>query len=230
MSRQENESRVRKVFEEAKPRNRQIIETFIDDANPVLDKAEVLFEEMIPGMAYIDIPDAPMAGAVFECSGILAVYLALKAHDVDAHAFGNAYLAKVIEIPRTDPQIDGQEKPSPQEQFEALIAAGKASQQEAKPGEFVYDAFYGNRTEQEWGMNIISCAICHAFSKYDAMDLVPYMCVYDDVMSDKESQGLKRTGSIAVGASQCDFLYKRGGEPQRLAKLYPEKIHFSHES
>ena len=78
--------------------------------------------------------------------------------------------------------------------------------------------------EVDWGMNIKSCAICSLFSRHDAMDLVPYMCATDDVMSDHGAQGLRRTGSIAVGAHQCDFVYKHEGEPQHLAKQYPEKI------
>ena len=86
------------------------------------------------------------------------------------------------------------------------------------------EAFLGDREDYDWGMNVKSCAICHSFSKYDAMDLVPYMCATDDVMSDKGKQGLRRTGSIAVGAHQCDFRYKRGGEPGHLSKQYPHKI------
>ena len=73
-------------------------------------------------------------------------------------------------------------------------------------------------------MNIFSCDICHQFSKFDAMDLVPYMCALDDVLSDRFDQGLRRTGTIAVGAAQCDFRYERGGEPQRMADQYPNKI------
>ena len=73
-------------------------------------------------------------------------------------------------------------------------------------------------------MNIKSCGICHQYAKYDAMDLVPYMCATDDVESDKSNLGLRRTGSIAVGAHLCDFRYKRGAEPQRLATQHPDKI------
>jgi hypothetical protein len=56
------------------------------------------------------------------------------------------------------------------------------------------------------------------------MEVVPYMCAVDDVMSDKGNQGLQRGGSLALGASKCDFRYKRGGQPQRLAEQYPLQI------
>jgi len=73
-------------------------------------------------------------------------------------------------------------------------------------------------------MNVKSCAICSMFSKYDAMDLVPYMCASDDVESDRDGQGLRRNGTIATGARRCDFRYKRGGEPQRIAEQHPDQI------
>ncbi len=73
-------------------------------------------------------------------------------------------------------------------------------------------------------MNITSCAICHLFGNHDAMDLVPYMCAFDDVMSAAGDQGLRRTGTIALGASHCDFRFQQGGEPLPLAEQYPDQI------
>lgn len=74
------------------------------------------------------------------------------------------------------------------------------------------------------GMNITSCAICHLFGKRGAMELVPYMCAFDDVVSDAGGQGLRRTGTIALGATHCDFRFRDGGEPLRLAEQYPDRI------
>ncbi len=76
----------------------------------------------------------------------------------------------------------------------------------------------------ERGMNITSCAICHLFAKHDAMELVPYMCAFDDVMSAAGDQGLRRTGTIALGAKQCDFRFQQGGKPLPLAEQYPDRI------
>ena len=74
-------------------------------------------------------------------------------------------------------------------------------------------------------MNITSCGICKAYSKHDAMDLVPYMCASDDVDSDQNDDGLRRTGTIGLGAHQCDFRYKAGGDSLAVATQYPERIH-----
>ncbi len=50
------------------------------------------------------------------------------------------------------------------------------------------------------------------------------MCATDDSMSDAGNQGLRRTGTIALGADHCDFRFRHGDEPKRLAPQYPEKI------
>jgi hypothetical protein len=170
-------------------------------------------------MAYVDKPDHPMALAVFICSINLALYLALKKRGVDVHDFGNAMLTGLAKAPASAPP--DQSDPA---NFALFKAGADASQQSAAPGEFVYEVHMDDGEDLDWGMNIKSCAICHQYTKYDAMDLVPYMCATDDVESDKGDQGLRRTGSIAVGAHRCDFRYKSGGEPQRLAAQYPDKI------
>ena len=217
MNTQTNEQFVRNTFEEARGRLGRLAGRLTEDADAVVDEAGVLFDEMIPSMAYLDKPDHPMASALFICSINLALYLALKARGVDVHDFGNAMLTGLAKAPATaPPDLAGPESL-------ALFKAGaEASQQSAAPGEFVYEVHEGE--DLDWGMNVKSCAICHQYTKYDAMDLVPYMCATDDVESDKNSLGLRRTGSIAVGAHQCDFRYKAGGEPQRLVEQYPELI------
>jgi hypothetical protein len=159
-----------------------------------------------------------MASALFICSINLALYLALKARGIDVHDFGSAMLTGLAKAPMPAPDS------LTDEQIAQFTASADASQQDAAPGEFVYEVYSGEDDNLDWGMNVKSCGICHQYAKYDAMDLVPYMCATDDVMSDKTNQGLRRTGSIAVGAHQCDFRYTTGGEPQRLAAQYPDKI------
>jgi hypothetical protein len=218
-----NEQFVRNVFEEARPRFTRLAARFVEDADAIVEQAATIFEEMIPDMAYLEKPDHPMAGAVFACSANLAVYLALRDRGIDAHHFGGAMLSALSKAP-IPPASEPHSDQSPAERFAQFVEVADASQTDARPGEFVYEAIIGDRQEFDWGMNITSCAICSAYSKYDAMDLVPYMCATDDVVSDREKQGLRRSGSIAVGASHCDFRYQRSGEPRHLAEQYPELI------
>ena len=99
-----------------------------------------------------------------------------------------------------------------------------ASQEGAAENESVFEIVPGEDENTDWGMNVTRCAGCHAYAKHDAMEFTPYMCATDDLVSDHSNQGLRRTGTIALGAHRCDFRYKAGGKPLRLAEQYPEKI------
>lgn len=224
MTREENEQFIRNVFAEARFKIPPLIRRLVDDdAQAVVEEAAEIFDRMIPDMAYVDNPEHSMALPLFICNVNLAVFLALKDSGVDAHSFGNALLKGLTAAPLAVPDEPLGEG-FLEERFDDFVALGEVSQQDPVPGEFVLEVLSGEGEKFEWGYNIKSCAICHSFAKHDAMDLVPYMCATDDVMSDKGNQGLQRTGSIAVGAHHCDFRYKRGGESQRLAPQYPDKI------
>ena len=191
------------------------ITEFTRDPAAALDRARVNLEAMTDSLAYLDNPTHPMAGSMFFCAVMLAMYKSLEDEGVTAHQYG-ARMLKVI-------RDQGNRQPAPDEAPAVLVEAAEESQSSAKPNEFVFEILEGNE-DYAYGMNIRSCAICHLYSQHDAMDLVPYMCASDDVISDASAQGLKRTGSIAVGAHQCDFRFKPGGEGLHLSDQYPDKI------
>ncbi len=194
--------------------DREAIAAVSQDADAVIVKSRANLETMLPHLGYLDNPDHPMAVSLFSCAALLALYLALKDEGMDVHAFGAVVLQQTALAP---PQ--GASASIPRRLQAAAIASGEV----AASGEFEFETL-GEGEDFEWGMNIKSCAICSLFSRFDAMDLVPYMCASDDVVSDIAGQGLKRTGTIALGAKQCDFRFKKGGEGQALAKQYPDKI------
>lgn len=209
---------VRGYFEKARPRLGKLAGRFVEDVDPVIVDAEQIFEEMIPGLAYVNDPNNLMASALFICAVNLSLYLALTKRGVQSHQFGRAMLIGLTKAP-VQPMDFGE---GGEDAFAAF--ASEAEQQQNLPGEFVIEAVSGDGESFDWGYDVKSCAICHQFGKYDAMELVPYMCATDDVMSDKAEQGLQRSGSIAVGARRCDFRYTQGGTPKRLAEQFPQRI------
>lgn len=183
----------------------------------VLAQADEQFRNMTEDMAYTDAPQIVMAQALFFCAVYLAIYQVVRPH-VDVHAYGSAVLEHLRNS--TDAGFDDSE---------AAFSAGPGTH----PGEFELEmvAPEANASGQDvfdWGYNIKSCAICYHFGRYDALDLVSYMCASDDIVSDKADQGLRRQGTIALGAGQCDFRYQKGAKPQRVAELFPSRIHFVH--
>jgi hypothetical protein len=50
------------------------------------------------------------------------------------------------------------------------------------------------------------------------------MCATDDLTSDAAGEGLRRTGTIALGARCCDFRFDSSRPGQHIAELYPDRI------
>ncbi len=211
MSNDFEKDRVMEYFIRNETRLKGFVSKLVSDVDEVVFAARRRFAEMLEDCAYLDTPDSPLANALFQCNVNLATYLELKQRGIDVHTYGAAMLDDLRSRVETPPPFEGEGMPD-------LAGPG------THPGEFELELVEGDGQDFDWGYNIKSCAICHQFAKYDALDLVPYMCASDDVMSDAGDQGLVRTGTIALGAHQCDFRYRQGGTPRPLAEHHPEKI------
>jgi hypothetical protein len=210
------------VLTQARPRMIRLASRFVADAETVVEDAARRFEAMRAQMGYADRPEHPLAHALFVSSVNLALFLALRARGVDVNDFGRALLTGLARAPLpAPPPLDDATR---QRQLETFLDAARESVEFPRPGEDVFEWVAGDGTALDYGYDVTSCAACSAASRHDAMEFVPYLCAVDDVMSDKFGLGLRRTGSIALGAPRCDFRYRAGGEPLRLAEQYPERI------
>ena len=187
------------------------------DVDATLRSARAMLADIASDIAYADAPEHPMAANLFPCAVHLAIYRALAPQGVDVHEFGRQVLQYAETLP-AEPALGSSAGAA------AMIPLAEQSQTSEHPGEFVFEFVGGEEEAFGWGMNMTSCAVCALFSQHDAMQLVPYMCATDDVMSDKSGWELTRTGTIALGASHCDFRFKAQGEHRQLAAQYPDKI------
>jgi hypothetical protein len=163
----------------------------------------------------------------------MALALACQKRGVGLHEYGSNMLNGLTAGLKSQEIPAGQNKSSEKEDAEYFVAfsnAAEQSQKSAQPGEFVFEVVSGKGGDFKWGQNIKSCAICYMASKYDVMELVPYFCATDDVISDHHSQGLNRSGTIALGAGHCDFRYGAGDKARHLSGLYPDRIRLAEES
>ncbi len=199
-----------------------------DDADGVLADGRARYLALGPTLVYADEPDHPMAFSLFTCAALLCLYLALRDRGMDAHAFGGRMLQALSDAVAARPDAEstaGTDQTSAlKRSVSTLIAAGARSRSVSQPGAFQFDVGWIDESTGHWAMEMSSCGICHLFGQHDAMDLVPYMCATDDVMSDADGQGLKRTRTIALGSSCCDFDYRSGRATAPVAELYPEQI------
>lgn len=204
-----------KVFNAECDSLREVIKQLnVGEAEEILSESRLEYEEVASVMPYIDDPEHSMAAATFICCSYLAIFLSLRSRGVDAHTWGKAIYST--------PSAESLAKDS----AHRFIADAEKSLVEAKDNEFVFEFVQGDGTPNEWGMNVKSCALCVIYTKYSAMDLLPYMCAGDDIDSKNNNQGLRRSGTIGLGAHECDFKYKVGGTPAPLALQFPDKIRF----
>ena len=205
---------LRRFFEAELPRLEHIARALSADPDAAIASASSQWDEQSPSFAYADAPDHPMASSFLLCAPHLVLFDVLRASDgVDAHTYGRAMHGAPKEL-----RIQFIEPASPREFRAAAVESMEQPSAERFMFEFVRD------DDSDWGMNIRACALVHEFGRHEAADLVPYFCHNDDVSSDIGGQGLRRTGTIAVGASHCDFRYKAAGEPLRIVEQYPDKV------
>ena len=202
------------VWQRQLPAVTQMMQAWDLQVATTLPQVEEQFAAMLQDCPYTDAPESAFGQSFFVCLVYLALYQVVR-DQVDAHTLGAAMLEQMRQ--RT-PQFDARAKGP---------VTLDLSSPGTHPGEFVAEAVEVEG-ELGWGLNIKSCAICHQFGRFDAMDLVPYMCASDDVISDKGGQGLRCSGTIALGAKQCDFRYHPDHTPQRVAQVFPQQIKFEH--
>jgi hypothetical protein len=60
-----------------------------------------------------------------------------------------------------------------------------------------------------YGFDIIECGICKLFTKHRAGNYTKILCEVDHLTSSLAGLDLIRTGTIANGATKCDFRFKQ---------------------
>ena len=214
-------------FDRSEAYYRTWVSDLTDDVDGVLAAGRARYLAMGPTLVYADEPDHPMAYSLFTCASLLCVYLALEERGVDVHAFGSRMLKALTDAvaaaPAPSKDADAQAG-ALKTSVTNLIEAGARSQAAGQTGAFEFDVRWVDEASGHWAMEMRRCGICHLYGQHDALDLVPYMCATDDVMSDAQSQGLARTGTIALGSRCCDFDYQAGRATAPVAAIHPERI------
>lgn len=60
-----------------------------------------------------------------------------------------------------------------------------------------------------YGVDILECGICKLFKKYNYEKYSSILCEVDALTSDLAGLNLIRTGTIALGATKCDFRFTK---------------------
>lgn len=217
---QVGEAVARAAFDQARVRLARLAGRLVSDADAAVADAERAFAGLLPDLGYRDTPTHPLANALFTAAVNLSLYLVLLDRGVDAHTFGRALLTGLARAPLPPPSVETDDERA--RRLEAFAQAAVASARAPRAGEDVFD--YLPNGDGDFAFDVRVCATFALFAHHGAEDVMPYLCAVDDVMSEKTGQGLRRHGSLALGASHCDFRYRAGGAPLTLADQYPERI------
>lgn len=60
-----------------------------------------------------------------------------------------------------------------------------------------------------YGVDILECGICKLYSKHKLSEFASLLCEVDHITSSLVGLTLKRKGTIAMGATKCDFRFER---------------------
>jgi hypothetical protein len=60
-----------------------------------------------------------------------------------------------------------------------------------------------------YGIDILECGICKLYSKHGQQKYTPLLCEIDYITTSMAGLTMHRSGTIALGASKCDFRYER---------------------
>lgn len=79
---------------------------------------------------------------------------------------------------------------------------------------FIFKYIEGDGKTFDYGIDILSCPIYEMWQKHDAIDILPYVCLFDFFKSAMSNTGLVRTMTLSEGKSKCDNRFRIGKKPQ----------------
>jgi hypothetical protein len=60
-----------------------------------------------------------------------------------------------------------------------------------------------------YGIDILECGICKLYTKHGMQKFTPLLCEIDYITTSMAGLTMHRSGTIALGASKCDFRYEK---------------------
>jgi len=83
--------------------------------------------------------------------------------------------------------------------------------QRAHPDGFVVNVLTDKKETMGfgYGIDILECGICKLYNKHGLQKFTPLLCEIDYITTSMAGLTMHRSGTIALGASKCDFRYEK---------------------
>jgi hypothetical protein len=83
---------------------------------------------------------------------------------------------------------------------------------------FIFKYIEGDDKTFDYGIDILSCPIYDMWQNHDAIEILPFVCLFDFFKSAITNSGLIRTMTLSEGKIKCDNRFRIGEKPQNKQK------------
>lgn len=217
-----NKQELLSFFDRLLPQYSAAMEKVFSDeaANRALSAARDKFDDLIQDIPYIGPLSFPLPSTLVESAVSLSFYMVWKESGVRLEAAGSMILEAVREgLGKQSPEELRKEGAGmfTEEFYKIQTFVADESHKKHFPGDWIFDFVKGKPGENyDWGWDFTECAILKFFRAHDALELLPFMCIQDFIISELQGTGLERTTTLYDG-DVCDFRFKKAGQLMQCA-------------
>lgn len=221
-----HEAQLLKDLDKQLPHFKHVLNTEFapDEVTRIIQQTREEFRRLLPRLPDIGGRQNPLTENLLASAWFLALAQPLRQRNWSDDQIGDL-IYRIAEVwvassPRWVAWLQGKLARTPLVKF-LLKRVSRQSQQRRYAADFVVQFVEGNGRNFDFGLDFTECGICKLFQAEGAAGLAKHMCRIDYLTTSFRGIQLIRTGTIANGASKCDFRYKQlpGGQraPQAIA-------------
>ena len=184
----------------------------------IFSKANSEFEHQLPGLPYIGNETNPLAAGFVFATWCLTFFRALEREGIPLREIAKMMYEKM----ELDVESKSPEKKRNIKEFyfsagmrEVEMNRTKESQSKKYPEDWVSEYVEGDGQTFDFGIDFTECAICKFFEARNALRYAPIFCLSDYATYRAFDIGFQRTQNIVLGASKCEFRFKKDWETPR---------------
>ena len=178
----------------------------------IYEETTDIFVTLIPDIPYIGGDDNDLTEDIEQAAMVLAFYQIQLKHGRTSEEVGTiiteSITREINKYPKWFTHIIGS-KFFNKKYIEQVKYHCEESQEKEYNGNWVTFYVEGDGKTFDYGFNHIECGIVKYLNKYNAKEIIPYLCSVDYIYSDALGEGLVRTSTIANNGQYCDFRFKR---------------------
>ena len=184
----------------------------------LFNEALSAFEDLLPKLPYIGNETNVLAAGFISAAWCLGFFLGLEKKGLTLREIAKMMYEK-MELDAESKSLD--KKRSLKEFYfspkmrEAELERTEISRSGKYPEDWVSEYVEGDGSNFDFGINFTECAIHKFFRHHEALRYTLIFCMSDYATYKAFSIGFKRTQNIVLGASRCEFRFKKDWETPR---------------